>query len=182
MEVQHVPEHEQPDENTRRAARAVGVLWRLREARESRYAPLIANVAAFLAFCFILGQFWILQQSVQASREAEKPAVFIIKLEPAKKVFYRGDLIKMRATYQTDKANLVCLVMDSFENVDTQEVYQGQSIVRVFVKAGTNPVGVVRVMPDYLEPGRYRLIGWVQGQTSVRSVPSAFQSGIFEVK
>lgn len=163
--------------------RKVGLWYRLSHPSEYRYANRLANVFLFLGCVLIIGQLWILQASVKKSRESDdSPVTFRSKARPAAKVFYRGEWAKFEIVYDCKEDNLTLLVVDSFQDVKSGYVYPGTMLIRNFRKAGPNKVEGVRKVPGDLSPGTYRIVGTVTAQTSVRTLPTSYESEPFEVK
>ena len=157
----------------------------LQSGRRERFQPPVwlQRVAIGLAAFFVLLQSMSIQSAAsKAALAAESPIKFLGLLEPDRPAYRPGDTLRLTYTRQTTEPDFLVLMVESFENIETGEVFPGPLLGRSAGGMGTLTTRSVRVLPRELPQGHYVLEGWALPQTSRRSLPSRYTSEPFEVK
>ena len=157
----------------------VGVGFRRRLQPPVWLQRLALGVALFFV---ILQSAAIHSAARKAALSQETPIKFLGLLEPDRHIYKPGDTLRLTYTRQTTEPDFLVLMVESFENLETGEVFPGPLLGRSVGSMGTLTTRSVRVLPKELPPGQYVLEGWALPQTSRRSLPSRYTSESFEVR
>jgi hypothetical protein len=77
---------------------------------------------------------------------------------------------------------LLLLTIDSFENFDTGELFEGATNARIVQHNGTIEQQASRKLPDWITPGNnYAFVGWSSSQTNRFHAASYYMSNRFKV-
>lgn len=142
----------------------------------------IANMALVGAVILMFVQIWSLHHEIEnSSLSRQAPLNFQSDWIPDKKTYHAGDLVSFKFTFTTLEPNLLLFTLDGFRNVKTEEVFPAGLVGRLVDGKGIHTMGAVRQIPPYVKPGQYRFEGWMQTQTSKRSLAVSYHSPIFNV-
>lgn len=151
--------------------------------RAAKAHPWLEKAAMAGAIACVLAQLWLLQGAVKSSALArETPVHFpgnwtVVQPGP----FKPGQWVRFRYERVSTESGVLVLLLDTFENLDTGESYEGSLMGKAIDKAGPQRLEAVRQLPWRMAPGHYRLVGWASPQTSKRSQPTGYLSDVFEV-
>lgn len=146
-----------------------------------RYKNL-SRVALLVYLALMLVSVFLIHFDVRDSARADpSPVEFVGRLLPDKAVYRPGEVVRFRYTAHTKQNRLMLAMVDSFEGVQTQEVYPASNVMRAFDKAGEYTVVAARVLPTGIHPGVYRLRGLAKADTQIRTLPAYYESDPFRV-
>jgi len=133
---------------------------------------------------FVSAQVWNVRKAMIEQAELAKSGITYTKIYPDKNEYAAGDLVHFSYTRTADaegKYPLLLLTLDSFENMDTGEIYAGTMGARVIKQSGTRNLRATRKLPDYASPGTYTLEGWISSQTNRLTRAEYYSSEPFRV-
>lgn len=148
---------------------------------------VLERFLAALCIFLILLQLYLVRQSVIDSGEAiNPPVIFPHDWIPDRAEYYPGDTIRLKYTritkFDSEKGPLLLYSLDAFENKTNGEIFPGVIIGRIIDAPGKVERTAVRHVPNEATPGEYIFEGWMQAQTSRRSLPVAYESERFTIK
>jgi len=139
----------------------------------------------FTGFIFFVSmQVYQVRKEMIAVAELGKGWVVYSKIVPDKAEYAPGELVHFNYTRTSDVEGtypLLLLTLDSFENMDTGEIYAGTMGARVIKQSGTRNLRATRKLPDYASPGTYTLEGWISSQTNRLTRAEYYSSEPFRV-
>lgn len=145
----------------------------------------LSRCVILLAFFLIVLQLFLVSRSVKENRRLAKTYVAYNELDIEKDEYRAGDVVGFNYTRTASKEETYPVLyetIDSFENVDTGDVFPGVSAVRIIYEPGVEHRHGVRKLPDYATPGRYRVEGSIRSQTSRLTSAIPYRSEVFVVK
>jgi len=151
------------------------------------------NVSKIISWFFlvagiflVLTQFWLVVDAARKQTELDKPMFSITKLKPDKTEYHPGDAVHF--TFERNSAAIggvtfpvVLLTVDSFENQDTGEIFEGEIGARVIHAPGGIRRRATRMLPEGATPGIYILEGWARAEGKRLSQGVPFESEPFKV-
>lgn len=156
-----------------------------KKAKRQRNLTSKALLTAFLAL-YVIQLVNIRQTILRAQQLASSPVTFD-EYQPDRAEYSPGDIAHftyVRHCHPSEEQPLPILLLqlDSFENIDTGEVFQGTMASRIIKQAGDQKLIATRVLPEHMSPGRYVFEGWASSQVSRLSKATAYVSRQFIVK
>lgn len=144
------------------------------------------NALLFAALLVLALQSKNILSEVRTKRALEASPTTYGELIPDKEEYSAGELIRFsydRTCNVNDAAlPLLMLTVDSFENLDTGEVFMGTFASRIVRRNGTEKFNALRRLSEDCTPGTYSFEGWISIQGSVPTQPVPYSSRKFKVK
>jgi len=144
-----------------------------------------------VAVVLILTQTYLARQdAARGPRAQPSPITFELPWETDRGSYRVGDLVTLTFTRETCEsenseimsgAPLMVFTIDAFQRVGTDEVFDGDQLVRSITEYGAATKIAYRRIPDNLPPGRYSLVGWATAQTFRRTLPTHYYSNEFDI-
>lgn len=142
---------------------------------------LIVRIAADAVLVTLAGlaliQLAATRKAIDRQRKFASSPVKYSVLVPDKQQYHPGDLISFSyhrfAQLEQDDDLLLLLTIDSFENLNTGEVFPGVQASRIIKKSGDFTARATRRLSLDASPGTYSFEGWlsVQGDVPIRNAP-----------
>jgi hypothetical protein len=146
----------------------------------------VERTIVFCAVILVVIQLWIVRNSIIDGQFAsEAPIKFVREMVPERSEYVAGEQIRFlydrHVVFDPAKGPLLTVTVDSFENVETGELYPGATIGRVIDQPGPITRKAVRRLPVDMAEGTYVFKGWMHAETMRRSLPVAYRSRPFKV-
>lgn len=147
---------------------------------------IIGDAVLFAAIMFLAYQGQNILRVVQTKQAFEASPVTYSELIPDKEEYEAGELIgfTFERTCKTNPTSLPLLMLsaDSFENLDTGEMFTATSLASRSVRRnGTERLRALRRLSPDCTPGTYSLEGWVNIQEAFATQAVLYSSRPFKV-
>lgn len=152
---------------------------------EGTLKRVVVDTLLFVAILIVAAQGQSILHAIDVRRALAASPVTYDELIPDREEYFPGDLI--RFTYNRkckgDNADLplIMLTVDSFENLDTGEIFVGTFASRIVRRNGTEHLQALRRLSTDCTPGIYAFEGWVSIQGVVPTQPVPYSSRKFKV-
>jgi hypothetical protein len=156
--------------------------------------PKYTRPTIWLGYAFLVGfalfvamQLIATKRNVDDVAELAKSYISYSTFTPDKPEYRPGDLVRFTFTRTAEKSPevdsypLLLLIVDSFENQDTGEVFSGILGSRIVHESGTETLHALRRLPEWATPGTYVLEGYSSTQTNRPTRATFYTSSPFKV-
>lgn len=124
--------------------------------------------------------------AVQKGRELEESPITYDIAQPDKQEYFPGELIHFTnarhvSPTKTQPLPILLFTLDSFENIETGEVFPGTQAARIVREIGDHPFHATRRIPADASPGIYVFEGLGASQSSRLARATPYTSQPFRV-